>query len=111
MNSINLTPLINTVIAILAAVITPRLIRWLNARASAQELETLYDWVKIAVAAAEQIFPVDKAEEKKRYVFDYLKAHNFTIDFDDIDKAIEAAVLELHTGLYGKNGGGDNDRD
>lgn len=109
MDMINLTPLVEAIIAVLCAIITPRLIRWLNARATAEELEHIYDWVKIAVAAAEQIFPRSAADLKKQYVMDFLKERGFSIDFDEIDKAIEAAVLELHAGLYGKNGGDTDD--
>lgn len=109
MELIDLTPLFNAIIAILAAVITPRLVRWLNAKASAEELEHLYDWVKIAVAAAEQIYPRSAAESKKKYVLAFLEDHSFSVDTEAIDRAIEAAVLELHAGLYGKDGGEGNE--
>lgn len=109
MNMINLTPLFQAIIALLCAVITPRLVRWLNAKLDAADREELQFWTKLAVAAAEQLFKRSEADLKKQYVFDFLNERGFTIDFDEIDKAIEAAVLELHAGLYGKNGGDTDD--
>ena len=35
-------------------------------------------------------------KEKKQYVVNFLKAQGFSLDFDELDKMIEAAVLELN---------------
>lgn len=48
---VDLTPLINAVIAILAAIITPKIVAWFNVRLDAEERKELLAWVKIGVAA------------------------------------------------------------
>lgn len=53
-------------------------------------------WVKIAVAAAEQLYKgSDRGEEKKAYVLDWLNKQGITIDTDKLDAMIEAAVHEI----------------
>ena len=58
-------------------------------------------WVKIAVAAAEQIYTAADGDKKKQWVLDYLEQRGIILDEDELDAAIEAAVLELHSQLYG----------
>lgn len=97
---INLTPLINAVIAILAAVLTPRLVAWLKAKTTAEQRNTMQAWAKIAVAAAEQGYDRDRGKLKKQYVREFLATKGFDVDLEELDAAIEAAVLELHAELY-----------
>ena len=97
---IDLTPLINAFIAVLAAFLTPRIISWLVARTDAENRARMREWVKIAVAAAEQIYDAADGDKKKAYVVNFLQTHGFDVDFDSLDNAIEAAVLELHRRLY-----------
>ena len=74
----------------------------------ANERETVMKWVKIAVDAAEMIFRESgmgaqkKAEvlkflhEKLDASKEYLEKHGFTIDWNELDKMIEAEVEELN---------------
>ena len=56
--------------------------------------------MKIAVAAAEQIYTGSgRGEEKKAYVLEWLRAHGITVDDEKLDAMIEAAVYELSQGL------------
>lgn len=103
--TIDLTPLCNALIAVLAAFLTPRIIKWLSAVTSEKQRCELREWAKIAVAAAEQIFPREAAEKKKKYVVDFLTENGFDVEFSEIDAAVESAVLALHAGLYGGGGG------
>ena len=60
--------------------------------------EMLYNAVRIAVFAAEQVFGEGFGKEKKEYALGvvqaWLTAHNLSIDVSVIDAAIEAGVLE-----------------
>ena len=56
--------------------------------------------MKIAVAAAEQIYVGSgRGEEKKAYVIDWLRSHGITVDEEKLDALIEAAVYELNQGV------------
>lgn len=61
-----------------------------------QQQKEIMGWVKIAVAAAEQLYKgSDRGEEKKAYVLDWLNKQGITIDADKLDAMIEAAVYEI----------------
>lgn len=92
----NLTPIINALIALLAALISAFLIPWIKRKTSAQDREELMRWVEIAVAAAEQLWDSAQGDEKKKAVMAFLREKGFTFSESEIDSAIEAAVLKLH---------------
>ena len=72
MNMIDITPIVNAVIALAA--------------------------VKIGVAAAEQLYVGQgRGEEKKQYVLDFLKQKGFKVDEESVVNAIEAIVKQLNT--------------
>lgn len=96
--NIDITVIVNAVIALIAAVISVFVIPWIKSKTTAQQREELIAWVKIAVAAAEQIYKGDKrGKEKKQYVLDFLKDNGFTVDADSVNAAIEAAVKQLNS--------------
>lgn len=94
MNNIDLTPIIEAFIALLAAIVTHKVIPWIKARTTAQQQETMRGAVKVLVYAAEQIYGCGKGREKMQYVRDGLRERGFDVDIDEI----EAAVKEM--GLY-----------
>lgn len=105
---INLTPIINAVIALIAAVCMRYLIPWIKEKISAEKREDLYAWVEIAVAAAEQLYLQSEGPQKKLYVLGFLANRGFDVDPDEIDTVIEAAVLALHSALYDKKEAGND---
>ena len=93
---VDLTHIINAILALLAALVTAFLIPWLKKKMSAQDYATLTQIVVTAVKAAEQIyFGQDRGEEKMAYVLDILKQNGYNVDVDSITAMIEAAVLEI----------------
>lgn len=98
----DITPIINAAIALLAAIVTAFVVPWIKNKIGQQNMDTFLAWVEIAVAAAEQLYKDADGELKKKYVVAYLESKGFTVDSEDVDNAIEAAVLELHSALYGK---------
>lgn len=92
----DITPIVEAVVALIGVVITCIVIPYVRSKTTAQQREELNAWIKIAVAAAEQIYQgAGRGEEKKQYVLDWLEDHNITVDEDRIDALIEAAVYEL----------------
>lgn len=94
---IDITPIINAVIALAAALITVFVIPWVRANTTAEEQAAILQWVKIAVAAAEQIYNgPGRGEEKKQYVLDFLAGQGFAVDDEAVNAAIEAAVAQIN---------------
>ena len=93
----DLTPIVNAVIALIAAIVTTFLIPWIKSKIDAAKLAQIVEWVGIAVRAAEQIYNESgMGEKKKQYVLDFLADKGFTLDHDSINAMIEAAVKELN---------------
>ena len=89
--AIDLTPLFQALIGILATLITHKLIPWIQARTTAQQQEMLRAAVSVAVYAAEQLYGAGAGKEKLMYVKGQLAKKGYRIDVDEI----EAAVREL----------------
>ena len=109
---IDLTPIMEAIIALVVAVITAFVIPWLKGKIDADKLEKIKLWVTVAVEAAEQIYKGSgRGEEKKAYVVQFLQEKGFTLDPDSLDKLIEAAVFNLpeYIGLIETEGEPDTD--
>ena len=97
----DLTPLINAVIALAAAAVTAFVIPWLRKKLKENDLKQLESWVKIGGSAAEQLYNSLQGEEKKQYVLAFLREKGYDVSTQDVENAVEAAVLQLHSALYG----------
>lgn len=98
---IDLTPLAIGVIALCVVFITTVALPLARAKWGNENVNEFLQWVRIGVQAAEQIFDLTQGEQKKLYVLEFLEAQGYAIDEAEVENAIEAAVLELHTELYG----------
>jgi len=97
---IDLTPLVNAFIVLLAAVITAFLVPLIKRKLTDAQLTELAKWVEVAVKAAEQIIKGTKAGQARReWVLSYLRDRGYDLDDDEvlarIDALLEAFVLEL----------------
>ena len=88
--NIDLTPIFQAVIALLAALVTYKLIPWIKSKTTAEQQALLTATVRTLVYAAEQLYGAGKGTEKLDYVIKELEARGFTAD----RAAIEAAVAE-----------------
>ena len=90
------TPIVEAVITLVAILITTYLIPFIKSKFNSQKQAEINNWIKIAVAAAEQIYKNGgTGAEKKEYVIAWLNARNIKYDADKIDAMIEAAVYDL----------------
>ena len=87
---IDLTPIVQAVLAVLAALITAFVIPWIKAKATVQQRELLERGVKTAVFAAEQVYGSGWGRDKMRYAEEYLRKRGYAVDID----MIEATVRE-----------------
>lgn len=95
----DITPIIEAVIALAGVVVSCVLIPYIKSKTTTEQQKEINAWVKIAVAAAEQIYVGSgRGEEKKAYVINWLREHGVTVDEAKLDALIEAAVYELTNG-------------
>lgn len=88
---IDLTTLINALIALMAAVITAVVVPWIKSKTTLQQRELLESVVKSLVFAAEQLYGAGKGEEKLQYVIDRLKLQGYTVDLALIEATVNAS--------------------
>ena len=93
---IDITPLLNALIAVAAVLITVFLIPWIKSRTTTAQREEIAAWVQIGCAAAEQLYNSGQIQNKKAYVLQFLTQKKLKVNTDELDKMIEAAVLEIN---------------
>lgn len=93
---IDLTPVFQAIIALVAALITYKLIPWIKAKTTAQQQDNLYVAAKMAVYAAEQIFGSKSGQQKLDYARNALIAAGYNLDTSVLRAAIEEAVKHMN---------------
>lgn len=93
--TIDLTPIFQAVIALLAALITYKLIPWIRSKTTKQQQENLYAAARIAVYAAEQLFGAGQGEEKLDYALAALKRAGYDVDKQLVRETIEEIVNSM----------------
>ena len=97
----DITAIIEALVKLIVAVLCVTVIPYIRNKYSTAQLESARVWIDIAVQAAEQLYSSTQGSEKKNYVVGYLLDKGIKVDVKDLDKLIEASVLELHSELYG----------
>lgn len=92
---IDLTPVFQSVIALLAALVTYKFIPWIRSKVTGQQFANLEAAARVAVYAAEQIFKNDNNKQKLDYAIDQVVKAGFDLDVETIRAAVEQAVYEL----------------
>lgn len=95
--NIDLTPIIQAIIALLAALVTYKLIPWIKAKTTKEQQQVIEATVKTLVFAAEQIYGMGgKGEEKLAYVTAELEKHGYSVDRAQIEAVIKENYEALH---------------
>ena len=71
---------------------------WYKGKLTDAQVARIWEWVCIAVQAAEQLFGPKTGQQKKQYVVDLLTDLGIVVT-DKVDAMIEAAVGELNIKL------------
>lgn len=95
-NTIDITPIVEIIITMLGTVVTLMVIPWLKSKLDTNQWQTLQDWAKVGVTAAEVLFKGTKlGRDKLEYVTKYLnemcEKYNYNFDSVTIRQAIENA--------------------
>lgn len=85
---IDLTGIFQAVIALLAAIITYKVIPWIRERTDAEHREMISAATRTIVFAAEQLYGAGRGGEKLEYVKMQLEKKGFSVDIDEIESAV-----------------------
>ena len=94
-------PIVGAILTILATLISAYVIPFIKQKITAEDMATLRHYIEIAVRCADQIYVKEQWQEKKKFVFDYIrkvvseKLH-IQLTPEDIDILIEGFVNDLH---------------
>jgi len=87
--NIDLTTIINAIIALAAALVTYRVIPWIKAKTTNEQQAYIRALVKAGVYAAEQIYQTEgMGRQKMEYVRTFLQGHGFDISVTEIEAAV-----------------------
>lgn len=93
---VDLTQVVVAILTLIISMVSAFLVPYLKTKIGAEKLENIRFWVNIAVEAAEQIYAGSgRGKEKKEYVLKFLQSKGFTLNAEEIENIIEAAVLNL----------------
>lgn len=88
MANINLTPILQALIGLLAALITYKLIPWIKSKTTAQQRQNMAALIRVLVFAAEQLYGSGHGEEKLEYVCEKLREQGFEVNLPDIEATV-----------------------
>ena len=108
--NIDLTPILQAVIALLAALITYKLIPWIRSKTTGQQQANLAAIVKMLVFAAEQLYGANQGKEKLEYVKAKLAERGYDIDIEQIESAVAQYInfVPVHLELEHDDAGHDD---
>lgn len=93
---IDMTQVIVALIGLIGVMLSTVLVPYIRQKTTQEKWNNAMFWVKLAVQSAEQIYNAQgMGEVKKEYVEKFLAEHNIKLDPEQIDVAIEAAVLQI----------------
>ena len=93
--NIDITSIVEAIIAILSAVITGLFVPLIKSKLSAEKSNALKFWVGIAVEAAEQLYGSSAGQQKKEYVVSFLLSKGIVFNIDEVTAMIESEVYKL----------------
>ena len=96
LNGIDLTPLAEILISLLAVIITTYLIPWIKARTTSAQQEYIRAAAHVAVYAAEKFYGAGHGEQKLEYAEKVLKEdYGITLNLNKLEAVIDAAIKEM----------------
>lgn len=93
---IDLTPILQAVIALAAALITAFVIPWIKSKTTLEQRNLLLSVITSLVYAAEQIYGAGHGDAKLAYVVEQLKKRGLTVDIAAIEAIVKEQYVLLH---------------
>ena len=85
---IDLTDVINAVLAVLGALVTKRLLPWLKANTSEKQQAMTQTAISTAVYAAEQLYNTNVIQDRLKYAEKWLKNQGYSVDRAQIEAEV-----------------------
>lgn len=96
MSNIDLTPLAEILISLLAVVITTYLIPWIKTNTTHKQQEYIRAAAHVAVYAAEKFYGAGHGDQKLEYAEKVLKEdYGITLNLNKLEAVIDAAIKEM----------------
>lgn len=92
---VDLTPIFEAIIALIAALVTYKVIPWIKSKTTESQQAILMATVRTLVYAAEQLYGAGKGKEKFTYVRQKLQEKGFDVDVDAIEAAVKEITIEI----------------
>ena len=92
---IDLTPIVEAIIALLAAIVTSKVIPWIKAKTTNEQQILMSATVRTLVFAAEQLYGAGEGAKKLDYVIAELEKRGFTADRAQIEAAVKESSWVL----------------
>ena len=92
---IDVTPIVEALIALMAALITMKLVPWLKAKLTMQQQEMLEAMTRTLVYAAEQVYGAGNGAKKLQYVQEQLEERGFCVDMAQIEASVKHMAESL----------------
>ena len=90
---IDLPPILQAAVGLIAALVTAFLIPFIRSKISAEKQAELVTWVSIAVTAAEQLYTGSgRGGEKRAYVMEFWEEKGYIVDTDAVSDAVNALI-------------------
>ena len=89
---IDLTPIFQAVIALLAALITYKLVPWIKSKTTRQQQENLFAAARVVVYAAEQLYGAGNGAEKLGYAMEALRRAGYDVNTQLVRETVEQCV-------------------
>ena len=86
---VDLTGIVNAVLAVLGALLTKRLLPWLKANTSARQQELTQAAVSTAVYAAEQLYNTNVIKDRLKYAGKWLEQQGYSVDRAQIEAEVK----------------------
>lgn len=96
---IDLTPIINVLILVVATLVSMYLIPWIKSKKTAEETKDLMAWARIAAKSAQQLYYQLDGEARLTHALLVMREAGYDVDTIEVRNALEAAVLEIHNAL------------
>lgn len=94
--TIDLTPLVEILISLLAVIVTTYLIPWIKANTTHKQQEYIRAAAHVAVYAAEKFYGAGHGDEKLAYAEKVLKEdYGISLNMNKLEAVVDAAIKEM----------------
>ena len=95
---INVTPIAEGILALLALIVSTYLIPWLKEKLTHAQLDMVYAVVDIGVYAAEKLYGAGHGDDKLAYVKDFLAERGIELDTAQLKVFVDSSIKRMEQG-------------